>query len=155
MTALIVGTPGSAQHSHGVLSPSVTFPQDDAVLRDPPQMIAMSFRVDVQLLKLTLWTDKGEWINIGFIYVPDKYDDNYVTQLPESLPESEYYVAEWSVVDDSQRFLQGEFRFSFGPDALPPSEIIEASYTYDAEENLPSTGAYARPPIVPREPDDN
>lgn len=134
-----------SQHTHGVLSPSVTFPQDDAVLRDAPRMITMSFRVDVRLLKMALYTDGGEWIDIGFIYNHSKVDHNFVMPIPGELPPAEYYVAEWSVVDESQRFLRGEFLFSFGPGAIPPSETIEASYGSTDSENLPSTGAYAEP----------
>ncbi len=134
-----------AQHTHGVLSPSVTFPQDDAVLRDAPRMITMSFRVDVRLLKMALYTNDGQWIDIGFSYDPSKMEHNFVMLIPGELPRADYYVAEWSVVDESQRFLRGEFLFAFGPGAIPPSETIEASYGTIAKENLPATGAYAQP----------
>ena len=134
-----------AQHTHGVLSPSVTFPQDDAVLRDAPRMITMSFRVDVRLLKMALYTDDGQWIDIGFSYDPSKMEHNFVMPIPGELPQADYYVAEWSVVDESQRFLRGEFLFAFGPGAIPPSETIESSYGTTAKENLPTTGAYAQP----------
>ena len=33
-----------AQHSHGILTPGVTFPQDNSVLAEPPQLITMSFQ---------------------------------------------------------------------------------------------------------------
>ncbi len=132
-----------AQHRHGVLSPSVTFPQNDAVLRDPPRMITMSFRVDVKLLKLALYTDEGEWINIGFVYDHGNTNHSFVLPLPARLPPAKYYVAEWSVVDKGERFLRGEFLFSFGPGAIPPSETIEASYGSTESEDLPETGAYA------------
>ncbi|MCG8415502.1 MAG: copper resistance protein CopC [Pseudomonadales bacterium] len=134
-----------AQHSHGVLSPSVTFPQDDAVLREAPRMITMSFRVDVRLLKLALYTDDGQFIDIGFAYDHANMDHNFVTPIPMELPPAKYYVAEWSVVDERQRFLRGEFLFSFGPGAVPPSETVEASYGSTDKENLPDTGAYAQP----------
>jgi methionine-rich copper-binding protein CopC len=133
-----------AQHTHGVLSPSVTFPQDDAVLKDAPQMLTMSFRVDVRLLKLALYTDEGEWININFTYDPTRVNHNFVLPIPGELPPATYYIARWSVVDERQRFLNGEFTFAFGPGAVPPSETIEASYGSIEEENLPSTGAYVQ-----------
>jgi len=133
-----------AQHSHGVLSPSVTFPQDDSVLTEEPKMLTMSFRVDVRLLKLTLYTDNGEWINIDFSYDPSRVNHNFVFPMPSEFPEASYFIARWSVVDERQRFLNGEFTFSFGPGAIPPSETIEASYRSIEEENLPSTGAYAQ-----------
>lgn len=133
-----------AQHTHGVLSPSVTFPQDDSVLTEAPRMLTMSFRVDVRLLKLALYTENGEWIDIGFIYDPSRVNHNFVLPIPSELPQADYFIARWSVVDERQRFLNGEFTFSFGPGAVPPSETLEASYRSVEEENLPSTGAYLR-----------
>ena len=62
----VLSTPVAvAQHSHGILTPGVTFPKDDSVLTDPPRMITMSFRVDVRLLKLALYSAEGEWINMA------------------------------------------------------------------------------------------
>lgn len=130
-----------AQHSHGILTPGVTFPKDDSVLNDSPKMITMSFRVDVKLLKLALFTDQGEWINIGFQYDPTRLSHSFVYPIQTELPSAEYYVARWSVTDDERRLLNGEFKFSFGPGAIPPSEIIENRVS-DKQEVLPSTGAY-------------
>ena len=130
-----------AQHGHGALTPGVTFPQDDAVLRDPPQMITMSFRVDVVLLNLALYNANDEWININFQYDPEQKNHSFVYQLPEHLPPSEYYVARWSVTDDTRRLVKGEFKFSFGPGAIPPSEVI-ASRVSTLQEDLPATGSY-------------
>ncbi|MDB3898958.1 hypothetical protein N9329_06015, partial [Gammaproteobacteria bacterium] len=89
-----------AQHSHGVLTPGVTFPPDDSVLTEPPQMITMSFRVDVRLLKLALYTAEDEWINIDFQYDPSRFSHSFVLPIPGELPKSEYYIARWSVTDD-------------------------------------------------------
>ena len=136
-------SPGAsmAQHSHGILTPGVTFPQDDSVLAEPPQMITMSFRVDVRLLKLALYTAEDEWININFQYDPSRMNHNFVLPIPGELPKSEYYTARWSVTDDRRGLVNGEFKFSFGPGAIPPSETI-ASRVSDAVEVLPSTGSY-------------
>jgi hypothetical protein len=134
-------SPAHAQHGHGVLSPSVTFPQDDAVLQEPPRLLTMSYRVDVRLLKLALYTDTGDWIDIGFSYDPQLINHNFVFPLPE-LPPASYYTVQWSVVDERQRFLSGQFNFSAGPGAIPPSETIAASFRSVEEENLPSTGSY-------------
>ena len=141
LLSMLLSLSANAQHSHGILTPGVTFPQDDAVLKDPPQMITMSFRVDVVLMKLALYTASDEWINIGFQYDPDRMSHSFVLPLPEALPESEYYVARWSVTDDRRILVNGEFKFSFGLGALPPSEII-ASKVSGRVENLPSTGSY-------------
>jgi len=136
------------QHAHGVLTPGVTFPQDDAVLNDPPRMITMSFRVDVKLLKLALFTDDGQWINLGFQYDPSRLNDSFVLPIPVELPPANYYVAKWSVTDDRSRLLNGEFLFSFGPDAVPPSEFIESQLSNKVEV-LPSTGSYRINPLEP------
>ncbi len=130
-----------AQHTHGILTPGVTFPQDDSVLAEPPQLITMSFRVNVRLLKLALYTAEDEWIGINFQYDPSRLSHSFVLPIPDELPKSEYYVARWSVTDDRSRLVNGEFKFAFGPGAIPPSETI-ASRVTDLEENLPSTGAY-------------
>lgn len=131
----------SAQHSHGILTPGVTFPQDDSVLAEPPQMITMSFRVDVRLLKLALYTADDEWININFQYDPSRLNHNFVLPIPGELPKSEYYTARWSVTDDRRGLVNGEFKFAFGPGAIPPSETIESRVS-DRVEVLPSTGSY-------------
>ena len=57
---------------------------------------------------------------------------------------ADYIIARWSVVDERQRFLSGEFLFSYGDGAIPPSETVEASYRSIEEENLPSTGSYVQ-----------
>ena len=75
----------SAQHSHGVLTPGVTFPKNDSVLNAPPQMITMSFRVDVKLLKLALYSAEDQWIDIGFTYLPNRLSHSFVYPLHLSL----------------------------------------------------------------------
>ena len=131
-----------AQHSHGVLTPGVTFPPDDSVLSDPPRMITMSFRVDVRLLKLALYTSNEEWIDISFIYDPERVGQSFVYPVPFELPPADYYIARWSVTDDQRRrLLNGEFKFAFGNGAIPPSEFID-SLVSELEEVLPETGAY-------------
>ena len=141
LLGMLVSNIAVAQHTHGILTPGVTFPQDDAVLAEPPQMITMSFRVDVRLLKLALYTADDEWININFQYDPSRLNHNFVLPIPGELPKSEYYTARWSVTDDRRGLVNGEFKFSFGPGAIPPSETI-ASRVSDLVEVLPETGAY-------------
>lgn len=141
LTFSFVAGIANSQHSHGLLTPGVTFPQDDAVLIDPPRMVTMSFRVDVRLLKLALYTAEEEWIDIGFAYEPGRKNNNFVLPIPFELPASDYYIARWSVTDDVRGLVNGEFKFAFGPGAIPPSETIELQ-TSDREEVLPSTGSY-------------
>lgn len=141
LLALLAPTASLAQHTHGILTPGVTFPPDDSVLNEPPQMITMSFRVNVRLLKLALYTADDEWISINFQYDPSRLNHSFVLPIPEELPESEYYTARWSVTDDKRGLVNGEFKFAFGSGAIPPSETI-ASRVSDLVEVLPSTGSY-------------
>ena len=138
-----IGSLSRGQHSHGILTPGVTFPQEDSVLIDPPKMVTMSFRVDVRLLKLALYTANEEWIDIGFQYDPGRKNHNFVLPIPFELPPSDYYIARWSVTDDVRGLVNGEFKFAFGDDAIPPSESISLQVS-DRKEVLPSTGAYRR-----------
>ena len=141
LLVLLASTTSLAQHGHGVLTPGVTFPPDDSVLTEPPQMITMSFRVDVRLLKLALYTADGKWISINFEYDPSRMSHSFVLPIPGELPKSEYYTARWSVTDDRRGLVNGEFNFAFGSGAIPPSETIEALVS-DKVESLPSTGSY-------------
>lgn len=141
LLGLLASTTSVAQHAHGILTPGVTFPPDDSVLTEAPQMITMSFRVDVRLLKLALYTADNEWISINFQYDPSRLSHSFVLPIPEELPESDYYTARWSVTDDRRGLVNGEFNFAFGSGAIPPSETI-ASQVSDRVEDLPSTGSY-------------
>ena len=140
--------PALAQHSHGILTPGVTFPKDDSVLNQAPRMITMSFRVDVRLLKLALYSAEGEWINIGFVYDPELKNNNFVLPIPSELPDSAYYIAQWSVTDDRRGLVNGEFKFAFGVGAIPPSETIELE-SAGKVELLPDTGSYRSESVVP------
>jgi len=107
----------------------------------------MSFRVDVRLLKLALYSAEGEWINIGFAYDPGRMNNNFVLPIPGDLPPSAYYIAQWSVTDDRRGLVNGEFRFAFGPGAIPPSETIELE-SEGKVEVLPETGSYRQESVV-------
>ena len=138
---LVTTKPGLTQHSHGILTPGVTFPQDDSILIEPPKMVTMSFRVDVRLLKLALYTADEQWIDIGFKYDPSRMNNNFVLPIPFALPTSEYYNARWSVTDDIRGLVNGECKFSFGPGAIAPSETIRSRIS-NLKEILPATGSY-------------
>ena len=86
-------------------------------------------------------------LNIGFAYDPNRMADSFAYPLGFELPDSEYYIARWSVTDGKRGLLNGEFKFSIGDDAIPPSEVI-ASKVSDAVESLPSTGSYR---VVPKD----
>ena len=92
-----------------------------------------------------LYSDE-EWIDIAFKYDPNRKNNNFVLPIPVTLPLSEYYIARWSVTDDIRGLVNGEFKFAFGDDAIPPSETIAAKVS-DRVEILPSIGSYRRETI--------
>ncbi len=116
----------NAQHAHEAGPPLLgrTSPQDDDVLARMPPVIVLSFRSDVRLLKLRLLSAGRQHIDIGFNYDPERLDNNYVWKLP-TLPDSSYYIVAWSVVDEDNQLVEGEFNFAFGDEAMVPSEFIE------------------------------
>jgi len=120
-----------AQHSHEAGPPllGVTSPKDDSVLRNAPPVVVLSFRSDVRVIKLRLLTAGRIPINLGFTYDPDRVSHNIVWNLPELVPSS-YYIFAWAVIDETGQLVQGEFKFSVGTDALPPSEFIETYGLY-------------------------
>ena len=115
-----------AQHAHEAGPPllGLTSPKDDDVLARTPPVIVLSFRSEVRLLKLRLLSAGRQHIDIGFFYDPERVDNNFVWRLP-SLPLSSYYIVAWSVVDESNELVEGEFNFAVGDEALRPSEFIE------------------------------
>lgn len=133
--ALLIGPMTSfvsvAQHAHEAGPPllGVSSPKDDSVLAKMPPVIVLSFRSDVRLLKLRLLSAGRQHIDIGFYYDPSRVDNNFVWKLPV-LPASSYYIVAWSVVDESNQLVEGEFNFAVGDEAIPPSEFIEQHGLY-------------------------
>jgi len=131
------GTPVYAQHAHEAAAPllGLTSPKDDSVLATVPPVVVLSFRSDVRLLKLRLLSAARRNIDIGFYYDPARVRNNFVWSLPP-LTQSSYYIVAWSVVDDTNQLVDGEFRFAVGADALPPSEFIKRYGLYVDHKNL-------------------
>jgi len=123
---LVLGVTVSAQHAHEAGPPllGLTSPKDDSVLAKIPPVIVLSFRSDVRLLKLRLLSAGRRNIDIGFVYDPNRVDNNFVWRLPP-LAASSYYIVAWAVVDETNQLVDGEFTFAVGDDAIPPSEFIE------------------------------
>ena len=126
LLGIFISLNATAQHAHEAGPPLLgrTSPQDDAVLARMPPVVVLSFRSDVRLLKLRLLSAERRHIDIGFSYDPERVDNNFVWKLP-ALPESSYYIVSWSVVDEDNLLVEGEFNFAVGDEAIPPSEFIE------------------------------
>jgi methionine-rich copper-binding protein CopC len=137
---LLVGAPTSAQHSHDGRPPllGTTSPKDDSVLERAPPVVVVSFRSNVRLLKLRLLSAGRRNIDIGFVYDPNRAQNNFVWKLP-SLTKSSYYIVDWAVVDESNELVDGEFRFAVGADALAPSEFIKRYGLYVDHESPSSS----------------
>jgi len=130
------GEPANAQHAHEAGLPllGVTSPKDDSVLAMAPPVVVLSFRSNVRLLKLRLLSAGRRNIDIGFSYDPARVRNNIVWNLP-ALPKSSYYIVAWSVVDETDRLVEGEFRFAVGANALTPSEFIKRHGLYVDHES--------------------
>ena len=99
-------------------------PADDAVLATVPGRLELGFEQPVRLVKLVLYTDSREWIDIDFRYNP-RAAAQYSWPVPAALKQADYYSAEWAILDDTDRLVKGSFSFAVGPDAEAPSVLRE------------------------------
>jgi len=76
------------------------------------------------LAKLTLKAEDIKPIDIGFKF--DTRNNRAFTQLLPELEPAAYYTAEWAAISADNKMYYGFFCFSFGPDAVVPTTIIEA-----------------------------
>lgn len=97
-------------------------PADDAVLAKAPQSLMLNFESEVRLVKLALKETKQGEILIDFRYDPTAAMD-YMQSLPP-LAAANYYKVEWAALNASGELVRGDFYFSFGADAKPPSEYL-------------------------------
>lgn len=127
-TLLILLAPGAyGQHimGGGAGASSVEMqptPGDDQVLPVSPAELMLRFSTYVRLVKLTLKAPDQDIVDIGFRYSPEA-SRVFFWELPE-LPTADYYTVEWAAIDPANLVAKGSFNFSFGSDALPPSQII-------------------------------
>lgn len=125
---LLLTIPAAAQHSiHGPRYTgdleANTVPVENAVLPAAPDHLILRFNSAVRLVKLTLYDAERNFININFRY-DTRSDRVFIHPLPE-LSASDYYRAEWAVLDTDEQLVQGRFHFAFGSDARPPSDFID------------------------------
>ena len=128
IAALLWTTTVAAQHSiHGPRYTgdleADTVPADDTVLPESPDHLVLRFNSSVRLVKLTLHDAEQNFIDIGFRY-DTRGDRVFIHPLPK-LNESDYYRAEWGVLDSNGQLVTGRFHFAFGREAKAPSEFID------------------------------
>lgn len=100
-----------------------SLPLDDAVLSQAPGNLDLSFPGRVRLVKLALYNEKRDWVDINFRYDP-RPDTHFSWPVPR-LDQAVFYTAEWAVLDGNEQLLRGSFSFAFGPGAEPPSAVRE------------------------------
>ena len=105
--------------------PVMSMPADDEVLLVSPQSISLHFDSAVRLVKLVVKDpSKGkDGVDIGFRY-SNEMRAEFVQPLP-ALAAANYYRVEWAAFDARQRLIKGQFFFSFGKDAKPPSHFMD------------------------------
>ncbi len=116
--------PRLTAHGTEILSKTETSPLDDAVLASAPEQLRFNFPMRVRLVKLVLRNQARDWVDINFRYNP-RADEQFDLQLP-TLPEADYYTADWAILGAADELIRGSFSFTFGTDKEPPSIQMEA-----------------------------
>jgi len=109
-----------------------TSPSDDSVLASAPDRLQIAFGKPVQLVKLVLYTDDREWVDIDFRFNP-RANTEFSWPVPE-LEQLAYYSVSWAILDERDRLVKGDFSFSFGPGAELPSAIMERKMMMEGHE---------------------
>jgi len=112
-----------------------TRPLDDAVLMTAPGQVALTFPQAVNLVKLVVYTDSREWVDIDFRYNPATAT-GFTWPIPE-LAEASYYSVNWAILDQQERLVKGSFHFSFGPGAEPPSVVMAREMMELNQQSMP------------------
>lgn len=105
-------------------------PDHDDVLSQSPDNLILRFSAGVTLVKLVVKSADEKVVNIDFRYNPVA-NRVFIWPLPD-LPESDYYIVDWGVIDPEQKLMSGQFLFSAGPDAVLPSSLV----TEEDEEHI-------------------
>lgn len=119
---------GHAAHQVGVSAATAgiitnTSPLDDSVLGVAPSLIGLDFDRQVRLVKLVLYNERRDWVDIGFRYSP-RPSSSFSLSVP-ALLETDYYTADWAILDDGDRLVRGSFSFTWGDGSERPSTIKE------------------------------
>jgi methionine-rich copper-binding protein CopC len=111
---------GVSAASAGIIAE--TTPLNDSVLGIAPDQVQLSFGQPVQLVKLVLYTNERDWVDIDFRFNP-RANTVFSWPVPE-LDQLPYYSVAWAILDERDRLVKGSFNFSFGPDAEAPSAVM-------------------------------
>ncbi len=99
---------------------TITSPEDDSVLAHAPLSIGLKFPQPARVVKLVIYTDQGNLVNIGFRFNPEPANE-FNWPLP-TLAEAKFYTVEWAALPPNNKIENGKFRFDFGAGAEPPSK---------------------------------
>ena len=84
----------------------------------------LRFNDYVRLVKWTLKAEDLRNVEIDFKF-SNEYNKVFIQDLPQ-LEHAAYYTAEWAALDANNVIVYGLFCFSFGPNALTPTTIINS-----------------------------
>ena len=111
-------------------------PLDDEVLANAPSLLGLNFPQNVRLVKLVLYNEKKEWVDIDFRYDP-RPGASFNWPVPD-LQRTSYYTADWAVLAAGDLLVRGSFSFTFGMGAEPPSVLKEReAFLLDMRNNSP------------------
>ncbi len=99
-----------------------SMPRNDAVLAAAPTQLDLAFSTRVRLVKMVLYTQNQQWIDVNFRYDP-RPGFNYSVDLPP-LQDAAYYIVHWALLNSRDELIRGDFSFSFGGGAEPPSVVM-------------------------------
>ena len=116
--------PRLTAHGTEILSKTETSPINDSVLTAAPEQINLNFPMQVRLVKLVLRNQARDWVDINFRYNP-RPGEQFALDLP-TLPEADYYTADWAILGRGDELIRGSFSFTFGANKEPPSIQMEA-----------------------------
>lgn len=115
----------------------VTMPANDAVLASSPDHVMLEFESSVTLVKLALKDPAGKLIDINFRFDPTP-GMHFMHMMP-ALEAIDFYNVEWAYLDAEGVLVKGNFYFSFGEDAQPPSHYLEQM---EMDMNMPMAPDY-------------
>ena len=126
--ALLSGAELHAQHTmHGMSemgeAAMTSMPSNDEVLTASPDHLMLQFESAVTLVKLAVKNPEGKMTDINFRFDP-KPGMHFMQMLPK-LEQIDFYRVEWAILNGNGELVKGQFHFSFGPDAKPPSFYLD------------------------------
>lgn len=112
-----------------------TVPLDDAVLALSPIAVQLQFDHPVELVKLVIYDNQRDWVDIGFRYRPGS-GTQYSWPVP-ALQQADYYSVNWAILDEGDRLVKGSFSFAFGPGAELPSLVMAREMMHAEHQGMP------------------